>query len=293
MTTPAAPDRPTNRPPAGDRHVVVVEDHHQPIARCFGIVHRLIGHARRHRAIADHRDRLARLVCQPPRHRKTQRRRDRGGRMRRAERIIFAFAAPGEPAQPAALPQRAHLPAPPGQNLVRIGLMPDIPDQPIMRRIEHMVQRHGQFDYPQPGAEMAAGLPHRADHFGAHFVGQLAQFSKVMPRVSAGLATRSSSGDLASRDSSVVEAGSRAVSDVFFITDALYASAGRRKPDQAQAAQCPRNSITGRTSAKPALRAACTRVSVRRSSSICTTRPQPSQIRKMQSCRQPGWLLAI
>ena len=47
-----------------DRHVVVVEDDDQPVSGRRGIVHRLIGHAGAHRAVADHRDRLARRVGQ-------------------------------------------------------------------------------------------------------------------------------------------------------------------------------------------------------------------------------------
>ena len=39
-----------------DRHVVVVEDDDQARVHRAGIVHRLVGHAGRHRAVADHRD---------------------------------------------------------------------------------------------------------------------------------------------------------------------------------------------------------------------------------------------
>ena len=42
-----------------DRHVVVVEDDDQPVSGRGGIVHRLIGHAGAHRAVADDGDRLA------------------------------------------------------------------------------------------------------------------------------------------------------------------------------------------------------------------------------------------
>ena len=51
----------------------------------------------------------------------------------------------------------------------------------------------------------------------------------------------------------------------------------------------PRNSTTGRISANPAVCAASTSAWVSVSSSLWTTRPQLSQIRKMQSWRQPGW----
>ena len=39
--------------------------------------------------------------------------------------------------------------APPGQNLVRVSLMADVPDQPVVRRVEGVVHRHGQLDRAQ------------------------------------------------------------------------------------------------------------------------------------------------
>ena len=93
--------------------------------------------------------------------------------MRRAEAVVFAFGALGEPRQPAALAQRPDTVAPAGQDLVRIGLMADVPDQPVVRRVEHVVQRDGQLDHAEAGAEMPAGHRHRADRLGAQFVGNL------------------------------------------------------------------------------------------------------------------------
>ena len=93
--------------------------------------------------------------------------------MRGAERVVFAFGALGEAGQSAALAQRADAVAPAGQNLVRIGLMADVPDQPVGRRVEDVVQRDGEFDHAKPGAEMAAGLGDRVDGFLPQFVGKL------------------------------------------------------------------------------------------------------------------------
>ena len=83
--------------------------------------------------------------------------------MRRAERVVFALGALGEAGQAAALAQRADAVAPAGQDLVRIGLVADVPDQPVVRRVEHVVQRHRQFDHAEAGAEMPAGDRHRVD----------------------------------------------------------------------------------------------------------------------------------
>ena len=147
----------------------------QPRIHRPGIVHRLIGHAGAHRAVADHGDDVALLALEVARHRHAERRRDRGRAVRRAERVVFALRPLGEPGQPAALADRADAVAPAGQDLVRIGLMADIPDQPVVRRVEDIVQRHGQLDDAEPGAEMAAGDRDRIDQLGAQLVGDLAQ----------------------------------------------------------------------------------------------------------------------
>ncbi len=60
-----------------DRHVVVVEDDNQPRAHGAGVVHRLVGHSRRHRAVADHRDHMVVAVGQIARHRHAEAGRDR------------------------------------------------------------------------------------------------------------------------------------------------------------------------------------------------------------------------
>ena len=69
----------------------------------------------------------------------------------------------GEAGKPAALAQRADAVAAPGQDLVRVGLVADVPDQPVARRVEDVVQRDRQLDHAEPGAEMAAGHRNRVD----------------------------------------------------------------------------------------------------------------------------------
>src|SRR5689334_23234075 len=158
-----------------DRHVVVVEDNDEPRIHRPGIVHRLIGHARAYRAIADDGDDVALLALEVACDRHAEPGRDRGRAVRRAERVVFAFRPLGEPRQPAALADRADAVAPAGKNLVRVSLMADIPDQPVMRRVENVVHRHRQLDDPEPGPEMATRDRHRVDQLGPQLVGHLAQ----------------------------------------------------------------------------------------------------------------------
>ena len=92
-----------------------------------------------------------------------------------AERIVFAFRALGESRQAPALAQRADAVAPAGEDLVRIGLMADIPEQPVARRVEQIVQRNSELDHAEPGTQMSAGHRHRADGLGPQFVRDLAE----------------------------------------------------------------------------------------------------------------------
>ena len=159
-----------------NRHLVIVQDHEQPLAQMAGIVQRLKRHASRHRAIADHGNRIARIAAQLARHGEPQSRADRGRAVPGPERVIGAFRPLGEARQAPARAQSADAVAPPGQDFVRIALVPDVPNDLVARRVKDGMQRHGQFHHAQTRAQMAAGHRNRADGFGAQFIGQLAQF---------------------------------------------------------------------------------------------------------------------
>jgi hypothetical protein len=93
--------------------------------------------------------------------------------MRCTERIVFAFGSLGEAGQATALPQRADTLTTVCENLVRISLMSDVPDQPIGRCVEHVMQRYGQFDHTKAGAKMASRNGDGINGFPAQFVGDL------------------------------------------------------------------------------------------------------------------------
>ena len=61
--------------------------------------------------------------------------------MGRAEGVVFALAALGETGNAAGLPQRFHLVAAAGEDLVRISLVADVPHQLGSGRIENVMQR--------------------------------------------------------------------------------------------------------------------------------------------------------
>ena len=127
------------------------------------------------RTVADDGDDLPVLALQAARHRHAEPGRDRRRGMSGAERVVLAFGTTREAGQAAALAHGANAIAPPGEDLVRIGLMADIPDQPVARRVEHRVEGDGQLDHAERGAEVAAGDGNRIDRLGTQFCGELLQ----------------------------------------------------------------------------------------------------------------------
>ena len=159
----------------GDRHVVVVQDDDQPRMHGTGVVHRLVGHAGGHGAVADHADNVVVALVEVAGHRKAEPGRNRGGGVGGTEGVVDALLAAGETAEASVLAQGADALTPTGQYLVRIALMRDVPDQNVLRRLEDVVQRGGELDHAQAGAQVPAGDGDRIDQLLAQFVSQLRQ----------------------------------------------------------------------------------------------------------------------
>ena len=140
-----------------NRHVVVVEDDQQVGRQRTGVVQRLERHAGGQRAVADDRHRRAGrsprcaaatampraalievLECPTP-------------------KVSYSLSLRGREGRQAAVLLDGVQPiAPPGQHLVRIGLMAHVPHQRSSRRVEDVVQRDGQLHGAQAGGEVAA-----------------------------------------------------------------------------------------------------------------------------------------
>ena len=158
-----------------DRHVVVVQDHQQVAIGHAGVVQRLEGHARAHRAVADHCDRMAVLALQAGGHGHAERGGDAGGRMRGAEGVVIALGTSRKAGQAPELAQARHAIAAAGEDLVRIGLMAHVPHQPVVRGIEDVMQGDRQFHRAQVGAEVAPGARNAVQDKGAQLLGQRRQ----------------------------------------------------------------------------------------------------------------------
>src|SRR6185503_15674870 len=141
-----------------------------------GVVHGLIGHTSAHGAVADHRDHIVLFAGKGARDRYAECYGDRCRGVSGARRVLLALSALADAGQAPSLTQRTNAIAPASQDLVRIRLMADVPEHPIVRRIEHMVERNGKLDHAEARAEMTSGHRNRIN-------GLLAQFRRELRKL--------------------------------------------------------------------------------------------------------------
>jgi hypothetical protein len=68
------------------------------------------------------------------------------------------------------------------EDLVRVGLVADVPHEAVARRVEHVVQGDGQLHDAEPGTEMAAGLAHAEQQILPQFIGEVQELGFVEGR---------------------------------------------------------------------------------------------------------------
>ena len=88
--------------------------------------------------------------------------RQTGAGMAAVEHVMRRFGPAREAADPVELAQRPEAVEAAGQQLVRVGLVPGVPDDPVAWRFEQAMQRDRQLDDAERRAEVAAGDRHRA-----------------------------------------------------------------------------------------------------------------------------------
>jgi hypothetical protein len=90
-----------------------------------------------------------------------------------SEGVVFALGPLGEPGEPLGLAQGPDAVAASGQDLMGVGLVADVPDQAVPRRIEYIMKRDRQLDHAQARAQMTTGHRDGADGLGPQFVRHL------------------------------------------------------------------------------------------------------------------------
>ena len=120
-----------------DRHPVVVEDHDDRGAEATGLVDRLEGDAAGHGAVADDGDDLA-VLPRAVAHGllEADRVADRGRGVAGAHDVVLGLGDRAEGREAVVLADRLELVAAAGQDLVRVGLVADVPDHLVAWRVE-------------------------------------------------------------------------------------------------------------------------------------------------------------
>ena len=96
-----------------------------------------------------------------------------------AHDVVLGLEDRAERRQAVVLADRRQRLATPGEDLVRVGLMADVPEHLVARRVEQAVQGDGQLAGAEVGAEVAADLADRVDDVGAHLLRDLLQLLVV------------------------------------------------------------------------------------------------------------------
>jgi len=89
-----------------------------------------------------------------------------------AKGVVLALGATRKGGDTVLLAQGAHALATASEDFMRIRLMAHVPHQPVVRGVEHVMQRDGQLDDAQAGTEMPTGLADRVEQFQAQLIGQ-------------------------------------------------------------------------------------------------------------------------
>ena len=91
--------------------------------------------------------------------------------MARTERVVLALVSLEKTGKAILLSQRFHSACPPGEQLVRIALVTDVPHNLVSRSVERRVNGNGQLDHAKAGADVPSCS-------GAHFDEALADFRR-------------------------------------------------------------------------------------------------------------------
>jgi hypothetical protein len=158
-----------------DRHLVVVEDDDDVPVGVAGVVEPLVGEAACQRPVAEDGDDLVIVAANVAAGRDSVGRRDRRPGVPSPEGVVFAFSPLEEAREAILLTQRLQAILAPGEQLVRIALVPDVPHELVARRLERVVQRNRQLDDTQPRADVAAGARADVDQARAHVAGERAE----------------------------------------------------------------------------------------------------------------------
>ncbi len=161
--------------------VVVDDDDERAVLGLGDVVERLPGHAAGERAVADDRDDVVVLAAEDlVGLREAVGPAQDGGGVAVLDDVVLGLRLRGVAGQAALHLQLREVLAP-GEQLVDVGLVPRVPQDAVLGRVEDAVQGDRELDHAEVGAEVAAGLGDGVDQEGADLVGQLIELLRSEP----------------------------------------------------------------------------------------------------------------
>ena len=148
---------------AADGHLVVVEDHQQAVLTAPGVTQPLVGQTAGEGAVTDDRHGVAVVPGECLGLGDAVGHRHGGTAVPRHKGVVLTLRRIGEAGDATLLAQGIKPLVPIGQQLVGIALVSHVPDDSVLRGVEHLMQRHRQFHGAQIGGQMSAGAGHRVD----------------------------------------------------------------------------------------------------------------------------------
>mmetsp|Transcript_17756 Transcript_17756/g.35810 ORF Transcript_17756/g.35810 Transcript_17756/m.35810 type:complete len:223 (+) Transcript_17756:1882-2550(+) len=104
---------------------------------------------------------------------------NRRGRVPGAEGVMLGLGAKSEARKAFFLTEGIHAVSTPGEDLVGVALVPDVPDDAVLRRREYVVKSRGELDDTHAGSEVPSGLGHGVDDVLAELLRKLLQLLHV------------------------------------------------------------------------------------------------------------------
>ena len=139
-----------------DGHLIIVQHDDKVLLQSRRIVQGFIGHSPGEGAVADHREDVIILVQQVPGLRHADPGRDGCGGVPRIECVTRVFPPLRETGDAPEGPESGEILFSPAQDLVRVGLVPHIPDDLVLGRRKRQVHRHSKLHDPEIAGQMSA-----------------------------------------------------------------------------------------------------------------------------------------
>ena len=137
-----------------DRHIVIVQYDQQVVGVGRGIVQPFECHATAHSTVSNEGNDTPILILESSCYSHAQCCRYGVGSMPRRKGVVLTLRGDGEASQPAPGTQRVEVTTTSCEDLVYVGLVPDVPDDAVFGGIKDVVHRHGDLYGTEVGAEM-------------------------------------------------------------------------------------------------------------------------------------------